>query len=131
MPGEPEPASPQALEGIVRTIFLQAAANTLPQRIARANQPWISDATLALVDERDAARRQGHIERELELNKEVKQAARADKGRWLDDLDDLESTGSWGSVKGIRKGFKPQQGRLKNLDGHLVASEERLETLAE
>jgi hypothetical protein len=39
--------------------------------------------------------------------------------------------GNWEAVKRVRKGFKPQQGRLKNLKGEMVSSEERPEAFAE
>ena len=58
----------------------------------------------------------------------VKAPVKHDRSKWLDKL--LQD-GNWGEIRKLRKGFKLQQGRLRNMDGELVSSEERAETLAE
>ena len=58
----------------------------------------------------------------------VKRSVKADRDTWLNAL--LEK-GAWDQIKSYRKGVKHKQGRLRNLQGHLVSSEERAETLAE
>ena len=41
------------------------------------------------------------------------------------------ASGQWHEVRKLWKGFKPNQGRLRDLEGNLVSSEHRAETLAE
>ena len=51
-----------------------------------------------------------------------------DRRDWLDGL--LE-TGDWASVRKLRKGFTPKQGRLRNAEGDLVESNLRADVLAD
>jgi len=48
--------TPDRMEEAVRWAFGEAAAEVLPERKAKAHRPWITDATLALIEQRDEAR---------------------------------------------------------------------------
>ena len=50
-----------------------------------------------------------------------------DRAAWLEELT---TTGDWKQIRKLRKGFCPKQGRLRDLDGNLVDSDQRAETLA-
>ena len=105
-----------------------ACAKHLPLAKRLPNKPWISDATLALLDKRREARLQNNWDCERMLRKQVRQSAARDRARWLQALT---SNGDWDAMKMIRKGRRAQQGRLRDTGGRIVSSEERAETLAE
>jgi len=92
------------------------------------NKPWISQATLDLVDRKRLARSQGSYVTEKLLRKQVQKSAKRDRANWLQDL---AARGDWASLKMLRKGRKPQQGRLYNTSGEPVSSECRAETFAQ
>jgi len=108
--------------------FHAAIGTTLPVLPLAPHKPWISAQTLDLIQQRTLARRQGHDASERHLNAKVKQSVKTDRGNWLDGL---LATGAWEEVRRLRKGFKPRQGRVRNLEGNLVDSEARANTLAE
>lgn len=94
-----------------------------------AFRPWISAATLELIQERHEARAQASTQRERLLHKKVKASAKRNREQWLNDL---ASTGSWRDVRLLRR-HKQQvanQGRLKDSAGVFVDTEQRAETLA-
>lgn len=64
----------------------QAAAATLPAVKVAANRPWIRSSTLNLIERRSEARQLGHRAQELELNAQVKKAAKEDRKAWIDQL---------------------------------------------
>ena len=105
---------------------MRNAATVLPTAAVTAKRPWISSRTLDLVRDRNAARIAGDREREAELAKQVKQAAKIDRGLWLSGL---LADGGWRTIRKLRKPPLPKQGRLRNLSGELVDSEQRAETL--
>ncbi|CAK0815476.1 unnamed protein product, partial [Prorocentrum cordatum] len=92
------------------------------------HQAWISGRTLGLIDSRSGARRNGNLLRERALNTEVKRSIKKDRDQWLTSL--LEK-GPWDQVKDLHKGVHHRQGRLKNMLGRFVSSEDQAETLAE
>ena len=62
------------------------------------------------------------------MNREIKQWARYDRKQWLlGILDD----GTWSSIKKHRRGFVPKLGRMRNMAGELVESEQKAETMAD
>ena len=91
-------------------------------------KPWISKWTLALIEERDIIRLFGDRQSELEMNKEIKKSAKNDRVKFLDDMLKDED---WSQIKKLRKSFSRPNGRIRNLDGELVESSQRGETLAE
>ena len=108
--------------------FEAAAKATLPRVSARAKKPWISTTTLALIDARIKARSVGDKAEESNLNANIKQCVKRDRSSWLHGL---LATGDWSQIRKMRKGFVPQQGRLKDSEGCIVSSERRAETLAD
>ena len=108
--------------------FQNAAEVVLPEKGAKANRPWTSKRTLDLINERTAARKGNDFPEEQRLAREIKKSVAQDRAAWLDDL---LATGNWDEVRKLKKGLKQQQGRLKNVEGKLVSSEERAETLAQ
>ena len=107
--------------------FHHAAEKVLPSRTARPQRPWISPATLKLLDDRSRARSSGDFKLEKSLHKMVRASVAKDRRNWLDGL---LASGDWDQIKKLRKGFAPAQGRLKNTSGDLVESAERADTLA-
>ena len=100
----------------------------IPKKQTVARKSWISSASLKLIDHRNWARRQGNYDEEKALQKLIKKSIRNDKSQWLDET---VQQGTWNDAKLLRKPRKIQQGRLRNLEGDLVSSESRAETLAE
>eukprot|EP00969_Alexandrium_andersonii_P036812 1613566-Alexandrium_andersonii.AAC.1 len=63
----------------------EAAADTIIDRLPRARKPWITDATLALIEQRSELASAGRY-RDAELkDKEVKKQARADRTQWFQE----------------------------------------------
>ena len=109
------------------TSFQQSAERCLHQTKRQARKPWISSRTLHLLEERDKARTSRNLHLEKMLHGQVKQSVKMDRSQWLDDL---LKTGDWNEIRRLRKGHRPQSGRLKNADGNVVESDQRAETLA-
>ena len=107
---------------------LKVAEELLPMKKPKANKPWISESTLELIELKRQARTSNSWTRERELNKKIKREAKNDRARWLMDLS---SHGDWKALRFLRKGIAHQQGRLKNISGDIVPSDERADTLAE
>ena len=108
--------------------FRQSAAKTLPTLTVEARRPWISAATLGLVQCRNRARTAKDLEAEADYNKRIRSSARADRRKWLEDL---AATGDWTRIRKLRTKPKPQQGRLQDAAGNIVSSEHKGETMAE
>ena len=58
----------------------------------------------------------------------VKRSAKNDRRRWLEDL---VQTGEWSQIRKCRKGFAPKPSKLKNMQGEVVESTQRADTMAE
>ena len=111
----------------VSTAFA-AASEVLPKIKIVANRPWTSSETLSLIRERDICRRKGDFEREKLLNKDVRRAARTDRRH---RLEEEVASGSWSSVRSLRKGNRIKHAGVRNLEGVLTGTGERAETLAD
>ena len=122
-----ESGSAEGLSAVVSGSLLSAAARSLPTQAATARKPWISDKTLEHIASRNLARATGNHCLEASLNKLIKQSAKHDRNKWLEEQ--LES-GDWTPVKQYRKGVRHPPGRLQDLDGKLVNSDARADTLA-
>ena len=119
--------SPDVVAGAVQGA-MHVAAEYLPSRSLSPHRPWITSATLELIEDRNFARQRGHYEDERKLHKLIRQSAKKDRKAWLDNV--LENA-DWAAVRALRKGPSSKPGRLRNLDGQLVSSDVRAETLAE
>ena len=64
----------------------RAAEANLPSIPEPPNKPWISQATLDLVDHKRLARAQGNWVTEKLLRKQVQKSAKRDRANWLQDL---------------------------------------------
>ena len=104
------------------------ASESIPDVVELPHRPWISNGTVKLIEQRTAAPAAGQYCLEKTIHKAVRRAAKRDKGIWLDDTI---ADGSWQSVRKLLKPTAAKQGRLRNLQGELVSSEERANTLAE
>ena len=83
---------------------LQRAFNTFVSvcKVTHAcavHRPWISCDTLDLIEARDKSRWNCDYTKEKDLNRQVKQSAKRDRARYLDDI---AAQGSWSAVKRIR-----------------------------
>jgi hypothetical protein len=125
----PGPRLPDEFAAHVCEALHQAGVEVLPARQAKPARPWIRGATLALIDERNAARRDKNHQLEGALNKQIKKSARVDRASWADTV---LAGGSWMEVQRFRKLQKPriESRRLQAADGRLVESSERSETFA-
>ena len=102
------------------TSFQQNAERCLHQTKRQAHKPWISSRTLHILEERDRARTSRNPHLEL-LHGQVKQSVKMDRSQWLDDL---LKTGDWNEIRRLHKGHRTQSGRLKNVDGKIVESDQ-------
>ena len=109
------------------TSFQQSAELCLHQTKRHARKPWISSRTLHPLKARDKARTSRNPHLEKMLHGQVKQSVKLDRSQWLDNL---LKTGDWNEIRRLRKGHRPQSGRLKNADGNVVESDQRAGTLA-
>ena len=83
---------------------------------------------MGFIDERQLARREGDWRKENELSDIIKKSAKSDRKKWLEDL---AGSGSWKDVRYLRSPNKSFQGRLRNLQGDIVFSDQRAESMAE
>ena len=108
--------------------FRAAEESTLPIARPTKQRPWISKGTLELIEQRHQARQRGEEESEILLHKSIMRSARVDKRTWLLEM---AGSGDWKKLNRLRKGSVYQQGKLYNLSGELVSSEQRADTFAE
>ena len=75
-----------ALSSQINECLKVAAAESVPSLAATPQKPWISQATLNIIESRGVARRAGQHQLEQALHCMIRAAVRADKQRWLNDL---------------------------------------------
>ena len=108
--------------------MMTAAEQVLPQVRSVAKRPWISPATLALIDQRSEARRDQQRALEIQLNAAIRKSSSRDREQWLNDLC---ISGDWKQVRKLRSGGpRHRQARLRDMDGIIVDSSERADTMA-
>ena len=120
--------SAQQLNERMTQAFSFAADRVLPEVKLLPRRPWISSGTLALIEKRNAARERGAREEELELARQVRASVKSDRSQWLESS---LATGEWAPIRQLRKGAVSKQGRLANLSGDIVDSDQRADTLAQ
>ena len=103
------------------------ARKTLADVAQKPRKPWISEATLSLLEQLRAARQSNDWDSEKALRKQVRKAARQDRSKWLENL---AASGDWSCIAKLRKGKQKNQGRLRDASGDLVSSDLRAETFA-
>lgn len=109
----------------------KAVQDHVPKSSMTARAPskvWISAETLALIDERDTARHSADFAVELTLRKQVKQSAKRDRARWLEDI---AASGDWNAIRKTKKPCKISQSRLRGEHGTPVSTDVRAETFSE
>ena len=112
----------------IRDACKTAASCCLPLIRAMRKRPWISDAILKLIDLRDEARGCHDYATEVFYNKKIRRSSVLDRASWLNRLI---NDGSWDQLKRLRsKPFK-SIGRLRNMNGDVVASNEKAHALAD
>ena len=104
-----------------------AANACLPTISFQARKIWLSGKSLDLIHQRHFARQIGDYSREKQLSAAVKISVRSDKS---DFLYSMLASGSWNIIRDLRKPIKTQQGRLENIDGDTVFSNDRADTFA-
>jgi hypothetical protein len=108
---------------------MEEAAKILPDnKYESVNKPWISQATLELINQRRHARAQNELECERRLHKEVRKSAKQDRTAWLDQM--LQD-GSWLQVRKLRKPRRANCCKLRGRDGQLVESDRWADTMAD
>ena len=105
-----------------------AATSVFPQMPAERKQPWISQNTLELIDKRTQARLANNTEEEKRLLKEVRKSCKQDKTSWVENNI---ANGCWDAIRAHCRARPRKQGRLQNLEGELVESSGRADTMAE
>ena len=112
---------------VITQAFEAAAAAILPMQTVVARRPWISARTLRMIGERRSARFSGNDETERTLNKSIRQSAADDKRQWLES--ELEG-GRWFAVKRLRRKAATRHANVKDMDGNIVDTLDRPNTLA-
>ena len=108
---------------------MEVAMQTLPpNNREKSNHPWISEATLALIDQRRLARAQNRTEDERRLHKDVRKSAKIDRTRWLDQM--LQD-GDWQQIRKIRNPRRLRSAKLRNSAGEIVESDQWADTMAD
>ena len=105
----------------------EAIATCIPHREARPKRPWISSSTLILITNRQKARDLKDWPREKELSILIRRSAKIDREHWMRNL---ACSDSWMDIRQLKTKRRHTQGRLKNMNGELVSSEFRAETMA-
>ena len=119
----------QKLMSLVTESMHAAAEETIPVITLLPQKPWISANTLNLIGQRNDARKMGNRSVEVELNKQIRKSARADRGDWLDNI---VTTGAWAEIKKLKKSRNLNVGNRKLHDstGELIESSQRADTFA-
>jgi hypothetical protein len=108
---------------------LQDSAEThFPLRPAKITYPWITQTTLDLIEQKQAARLAHDNEREIIISSQVVKQAQSDKQNWIkSNIRDND----WIWVKRIKHGFNSRSSRLKNKQGKVVPISQRAEVFKE
>ena len=116
------------ISATIGSAFDKAAASILREVPASKRKPWIGEATLAFIDRRRQARAVNDYSEEDRLHKLIRKSAKSDRRRWLQEV---AGSGSWSSLRRLRKGAPHKQGRLESLGGEAVDSSQRADTFAQ
>ena len=116
------------LAAAICSSFARASADVLPLQELRPAKPWISADELALIYDRNQARRAGDYAAEKRLSKAARKRAQKDRAKWLDAQ---VSDGSWSAIRKLRRPRGVSGRPLKNTQGQVVESAQRAETVAE
>ena len=112
---------------LLKDAAIRCAEAHVPTVHKQPRKPWISAATLALIQSRTLAHISGDWLLEKSLRKQVHRSAKRDRARWLEAL---VAGGDWTSIKRFRRGGRIRQGRLNDACGAPVSTDERASTFA-
>ena len=111
----------------------KAAENTLPQKHKSQNQPYISEVTWRLIEDRQQARNEGNMAEEHRLNKDIAKQAKHDKQNWkvqkLGDLTDRREC--WKNIRFEKSTFTPNFYSMKDISGNRVPNSQKTDAIAE
>ena len=93
-----------------------------------SKRPWVSCATLNLIDATNDARLNHDYVHEIILNKQIKQSAFKDRSNCLNALI---KSGAWEELKALRAEPQRRCGRLRDQNGNITASDEKACTRAD
>ena len=99
----------------------------MPSISASSKRPWISTATLNLIDTRNDARLNHDYDHEVILNKKMRQSASKDRLNWCDAL--IKSK-AWEELKAFRPKPQRRYGRFQDQDRNITFSDDKTCTLA-
>jgi len=108
----------------------------IPTTKHRAKQPWITEATFDLIEARNKARQAQNAEKESQLHKDIRRAAKKDKANWLKEQLDhsaqaLTARDKWAWIKRLKKPYTGRSISLKNKRGEVVNTFSQADTFAE
>ena len=96
--------------------ILKATKTVYPAPKFQPRKPWITQATLDLIEQAHTFRENQRFEQEIAKNKEVKKQARKDKKDWmtthLKTVSKSTVRDKWKGLTQLRKGYQTRQTRL-------------------
>ena len=125
----PPPTQRQAVDYTWRVFSHSLYHNALdefPKAPERVRKPWITDATIALIEQREQAHQQARISQIATLDKQIKRSARADKRKYLlnnlkeGETHSINTKERWAWVKMLRKGYTAKPIKLTDPSGQPV-----------
>ena len=110
----------------IRDAVTQSFEDTITEETKARKQPWISNTTWDLIQQRIHARETGDKATEQELHKEVGSQARRGKTQWLKDRlaeseETVDARMKWKWIKRIRSEYKQRPVSLKDREGKPVS----------
>jgi len=138
---EPQEA-PTTQEGIdsqwkhIASNLTTAANQAIPPQAKHAKQPWITEATWKLIEQRDQAKISSRPEEEAQLHKQIRKQAKKDKTQWLKDQVEVSAKApsakeKWVWIKRLRKDFTGKSVALRDSQGKVVNTMQQAETFAQ
>ena len=108
--------------------WYDARDNYIPKMIVLPKRPWISSKILLLITLRNQPWANQIFDDEKLCNQQIKSQAKEDRRIWLENM---LHTGDWDSIRKYCREFSPKRNRIKNMNGDLVASDERNESTSQ
>ena len=108
----------------------------IPTTEHKPKQPWISNETWELIEQRRTARQAQNEAEEQRLHKAIRKADRKDKVKWLQEqllhsAKCVSATDKWAWIKRLKKTYTARATALKDLNGKLVNTLKQTETFGE
>ena len=121
---------------MLHTTLTDTITNTIPTFTHKPKQPWITNTTWELIEQRNTARQAQNDELEQQLSKQIKKAARTDKTNWLKEQLEhsaqcISAKDKWQWIKRLKQPYTGKSIALKDLNGKLVNTFAQAETFGE